>query len=68
MTAAENLETPNSIDEQFQFKTASPPKSTSANEIEALKAEIEYLRRLNEENVATGQKLKDKFKVNFLIF
>ena len=62
-SSPDKQETHASIDEKFQFKTPNFPKSSSTNEIQALKEEIEYLRHLNEENVAVGHKIKDQLKV-----
>ncbi len=65
MTSEEN-DVSATLDETFQFKNATVADSNT-DDVEQLKSQIEYLRRLNNENVALAQQLKDKYKVFYFV-
>lgn len=55
------------LDEKFQFKDANV-EDLNTDDVEQLKSQIEYLRRLNNENVSLAQQLKEKYKVFYFVY
>lgn len=63
-SSTEDRDTPATIEDQFDFQKSSMFLATPGqSEVEALRAEVEQLRELNDRNVHNASILKDKLKV-----